>query len=110
VWDALSGEPVTVSNTHLSGSGIGYDSDGVRSVYLNDNDRLLTGVATKSVRLIDLTWTPGPVSVGFVARLEAIAGRHLDSATGVVQRLGIAERLEILREDGLSFQGGAADQ
>jgi WD40 repeat protein len=109
LWDAATGEPLTLTLPHPTGLGIGYDGQGLRALFSPEGRRVLHGTATSDAVIWTFPEPPLPAPEWLPDLLEAIGGIALDPLGSPVfvppQRwLELQEQLRTLEGEGFYEQ------
>ncbi len=78
LWDAATGEPLTLTLPRPTLIGIGYDGQGLRATFCPEGRRVLHGTATSDTVIWDFPDPPAPAPAWLPDLLEAAATLALD--------------------------------
>lgn len=87
VWDATTGDPLTLTLPQTTIPGIGFRAQGLSLSFSPDGSQLAQGTASKRFSLFTVGIPSTPVPIRFVELLEAVAGNAIEP-DGVTRFLG----------------------
>jgi WD40 repeat protein len=80
LWDAATGEAITIHHTAPVTGGLGLDSPTMRETFSPDGKRVFLGLSMNAASLWDIPDPPPGVPAWFPGFLEAVAGLHVEQS------------------------------
>lgn len=97
IWDAETGDALTVTLPHSSMPGIGYNAQGLQVSFSPNGQRIVHGTGSEDVVIYEVPVPPGPAPTWFPELLESIIGTTL-SRDGMVEELNPAGLSKVWNE------------